>query len=171
MLELQNSIPYSTTCLRAKFTRALGVSSCNLRHFDGVLKRKTQCEPHQQHGGTPFLGYYSMGLDEKFYNLWRDDLHEVISECPDLLLLFLNVFRSWWMSRSHLFWFFGVFSCSRFIAGQVRSRVDYYYDCNVCCWYVVLPFLDVRKLSSLGTYWMSYTSVVLGKMVRSRFNR
>jgi hypothetical protein len=55
MWELQNSIQYSTTCLRAKFTRALGVSSCNLRHFDGVLKGKTQlCEPHQQHGGTPF---------------------------------------------------------------------------------------------------------------------
>ncbi len=44
-----------------------------------------------------------MSLDDKFYNLWRDDSHEVISECPDLLLFFFNVFRSWWMSRSHLF--------------------------------------------------------------------
>lgn len=32
-----------------------------------------------------------------------------------------------------------------------------------------LPFLNVRKLSSLGTYWISYTNVVLGRNSRSLF--
>jgi hypothetical protein len=64
------------------------------------------------------------------------------------------------MSRSHLFFFCfggGGGSCSRFIAGQVLYGAKWIIILMIvnflmCC---VLPFLDVRKLSSLGTYWMS----------------